>query len=254
MGKADLTIIVPVYNEQESLPKFKEEMDVYLKNTPVKSTVLFVNDGSKDNSLRIIKSIVEADKNYSFISLKNNGGLSTAMKAGFDFIETPYIGYIDSDLQTSPQDFNNYFKYLNDYAMVNGIRANRHDGIVKKLSSRIANNFRRNMVGDKIKDTCCPLKIMHTSYVNKMPFFKGMHRFLPALIMLQGGKVKEVEVQHFERYAGTAKYNLLNRLITPLIDTLVFSWIRKRNITYQIAELHSNGGRHSDSKSLPKYS
>ena len=92
------------------------------------------------------------------------------------------------------------------------------------------------MINDGIQDTCCPLKIMEATYARRIPFFDGMHRFLPALIQLQNGRVKQLPVQHFERYAGTAKYHLFNRLWGPLNDTFAFRWMRKRYINYSIAE------------------
>lgn len=231
-----LTVIVPVYNEEESLLRFREEMDKFLEVSPVNSQVLFVNDGSDDGSLDIIKSIALMDNRYGYISLAENGGLSTALKAGIDSATTPLIGYIDSDLQTSPLDFLSFFDHLDKYAMVNGIRANRQDSLVKKISSKIANSFRRAVINDGIADTCCPLKIIHTSFAKSIPFFKGMHRFLPGLVLLQGGKVKQLEVGHFERYAGTAKYHLFNRLVGPFVDTIAFLWMRNRTIRYEISD------------------
>lgn len=240
-----LTIIVPVFNEVDSLPKFKEEMDVFLEQAPISADVLFVNDGSTDGSDEVIWAIARADSRYGFIRLAKNSGLSTAIKAGIDYIQSPFIGYIDSDLQTLPLDFLLYLPYLENYALVNGIRAQRHDGVVKKLSSKIANAFRRWMIRDGITDTCCPLKIMRSDYAKRLPFFNGMHRFIPALIQLQGGQVKELEVRHFDRYAGQAKYHLFNRLIGPFFDTLAFVWMRKRNIRYTLAEESKKAEVHS---------
>jgi hypothetical protein len=120
--------------------------------------------------------------------------------------------------------------------MVIGIRAKRKDTIVKKLSSVIANWFRNTMIHDGIQDTGCPLKIMKTEYALRMPFFNGMHRFMPALLQLQGGKVKQIPVQHFNRYAGVAKYNLWNRIRKPFFDTLAFRWMRSRYINYSISK------------------
>ena len=94
------------------------------------------------------------------------------------------------------------------------------------------------MISDGIKDTCCPLKIMKTSFAKEMPFFTGMHRFIPALIQLQGGKVKQVPIAHYPRYAGTSKYHLWNRLIGPFFDTLAFRWIRSRYISYKVADFN----------------
>lgn len=231
-----LTILVPVFNEQECLRPFKEAMDQYLRLTPIHSEVLFVDDDSTDRSLAIICSLCAEDERYRYLSLAENGGLSTALKAGFDHVLTPWIGYIDADLQTVPEDFVNYFPYLDSYAMINGIRARRQDRFLKKLSSRLANRFRRVMINDGIADTCCPLKIIDTAYAKRLPFFRGMHRFLPALVQLQGGRVRQVEVRHFKRFAGTAKYHFWNRLVAPFFDTLAFIWMKKRYIRYQVAE------------------
>ncbi|MFD2245825.1 glycosyltransferase [Pontibacter ruber] len=236
MNSAELTIIVPVFNEEGCLTRFCEAMDAFLQQSPVVTQVLFVNDGSTDNSLAQIRAICQKKNGYSYLSLDRNYGLSTAIKAGIDAISSPYIGYIDSDLQTSPLDFLLFFEHLPDFQMVNGIRTKRKDTFIKKISSRIANAFRRYMIQDGIEDTGCPLKIVDAAYAKRVPFFDGMHRFLPALIQLQGGRVKQVPVQHFERYAGYSKYHLFNRLWGPLNDTFAFRWMRKRYIRYQVAE------------------
>ena len=234
MQNIRLTIIVPVYNEEESLGQFKTEMDKYLTATTVASQVLFVNDGSSDQSQSIIEEICAGDSNYQYLLLSQNHGLSTAVKAGIDACDTELVGYIDSDIQTTPMDFLNYFAYFPEYDMVNGIRANRKDTGVKKLSSKIANWFRRTMINDGIEDTGCPLKIIKTDFAKRIPFFDGMHRFIPALIQLQGGKVKQIPIQHFPRFAGTAKYNLWNRMKKPFFDTLAFRWMRSRYIRYSV--------------------
>jgi dolichol-phosphate mannosyltransferase len=233
--RTDLTIIIPVYNEEGCLARLSEAMDAFLARSPMPAQALFVDDGSTDSSLALIQAICESKPGYSYISLDRNYGLSTAIKAGIDFTDSVYIGYIDSDLQTSPLDLLLFFEYLPEYQMVNGIRSKRRDTFIKKISSRIANGFRRRMINDGIQDTCCPLKIIDARYAKQLPFFDGMHRFLPALVQLQGGKVKQVPVQHFERFAGYPKYHLFNRLWGPLQDTFVFRWMRKRNIRYAVA-------------------
>ena len=245
-AQPSLTILVPVYNEEGCLTRLCEAMDAFLPQSPMPTQVLFVNDGSTDNSLEQIREICHSKSRYSFISLSRNQGLSTAIKAGIDHCQSTYIGYIDADLQTSPLDFLLFFEYLPAYEMVNGIRTKRKDTFIKKISSRIANGFRRRMIQDGIVDTGCPLKIMDAAFAKRVPFFDGMHRFLPALIQLQGGRVKQVPVQHFERYAGTSKYHLFNRLWGPLQDTFAFRWMRKRYIRYTVAEQYINQqvGRH----------
>jgi len=233
-----LTIIVPVYNEEESLDQFRIEMDKFLNKTPIKTYVLFVNDGSTDKSAKIIENICDKYDSYRTLSLDKNYGLSTAIKAGIDNCKSSLIGYIDSDIQTSPLDFLNYFEYFPQYDMVNGIRAKRNDSVIKRFSSKFANSFRRMMINDNITDTCCPLKIIKTEKAKNIPFFTGMHRFIPALIQLQGGKVKQIPVSHYPRYAGTAKYHLFNRLSGPFFDTLVYRWMKKRYIRYRINDIN----------------
>lgn len=232
----ELTIVVPVFNEEESLPSFFLEMDSFIKASPVPSRVLFVNDGSTDNSLKILNEKCNTDSYCTVLSLDRNYGLSVAVKAGFDSCQTTLVGYIDADLQTHPSDFLSYFSYFPEYDMVNGIRAKRKDKLIKRLSSKIANTYRRLMINDAIQDTCCPLKILKSSYAREMPFFIGMHRFLPALVQLHGGKVKQIPISHSPRYAGTSKYHLLNRLVGPFFDTLAFRWMRSRYIRYKIAD------------------
>jgi glycosyltransferase involved in cell wall biosynthesis len=231
-----MTVIVPVYNEAECLDRFQLEMDHFLAAASIETTVLFVDDGSTDQSVAIITSIHDHNPSYDFIALKNNSGLSTALKAGIDFCQTPLLGYIDADLQTLPNDFSHMLQYLPEYDMINGIRMKRHDKWIKKLSSKIANTYRKTIIGDGIQDTCCPLKIIKTKYAKRIPFFSGMHRFLPAMVQYQGGKVKQIPVRHFPRYAGTAKYNLRNRLVGPFIDTFAVIWMKRRYICYHLEE------------------
>ncbi len=232
----ELTIIIPVYNEEESLPAFFQELDRFFAVTPVPSRALFINDGSRDNSLHILTEHCRKRQALcSLLSLDANYGLSTAIKAGIDHCTTSLIGYIDADLQTHPTDFLPYFSFFPEYDMVNGIRKKRQDNLIKKVSSKLANTYRRLMINDGIKDTCCPLKIIKAPFAQQMPFFIGMHRFIPALVQLQGGTVKQLPISHYPRHAGTSKYHLWNRLIGPFFDTLAFRWIRSRYIRYGIA-------------------
>ena len=237
--KDELTIVVPVYNEEESLPRFFVELDSFAGKSPIPLKTIFVNDGSTDESLTLLTGECETREYCSVLSLDRNYGLSTAIKAGIDHCRTSLVGYIDADLQTRPDDFIRFFEHFPEYDMVNGIRRKRQDTLVKKLSSKFANAYRRLMINDAIEDTCCPLKIIKTTYAQQMPFFIGMHRFIPALVQLQGGKVKQLEVSHYPRYAGTSKYHLFNRLIGPFFDTLAFRWMRSRYIRYEVVRRNS---------------
>lgn len=231
-----LTIVVPVYNEEGNILRLEKELGDFLKKAKVPSCVLFVNDGSKDNSERLLKEICARHTDFYYLGLARNGGLSAAMKAGIDNSDSEFVGYIDADLQTTPEDFNSLLDYIEDYEMVMGIRTGRKDSFVKNMSSKIANGFRRSMTHDGVEDTGCPLKILRTDYAKRIPFFTGMHRFLPALIQLQDGKVKQIPVRHFPRLAGKSKYNLRNRLVGPFKDCFAYRWMKKRYINYQVAE------------------
>jgi len=230
----EITIIVPVFNEEDNLERVKQEFSSYFASSKYRSKVLFVNDGSSDGSQDLIEHICRESERFSYIRLDRNYGLSTAIKAGIDQADTPFIGYIDSDLQTTPFDFELLLEHRNEYALVTGIRRNRQDDFLKRISSKVANGFRRFMTKDDVEDTGCPLKVMNALYAKRMPFFIGMHRFIPALMMLQEGKIKQVPVRHFPRIAGKAKYHLFNRLIGPFNDCFAYRWMKKRYINYKI--------------------
>jgi glycosyltransferase involved in cell wall biosynthesis len=237
-----MTIIVPVYNEVESLDRLSEVLKDYLSQAAVKSKVLFVDDGSTDGSREKIRAICK-DPDFSYIRFKENRGLSSAIKAGIDHCDTPLLAYIDADLQTTPYDFDLLLEDIKNYDAVIGYRAKRKDTLSKKIQSRIANAIRRSLIDDGIIDTGCPLKVIKTEMAKRLPFFDGMHRFIPALIRLEAGEVKQKEVQHFEREAGQSKFNIFNRSIRPLQDAFAYRWMKSRYINYEIAEHNLKEGQ-----------
>ncbi|MFC7358283.1 glycosyltransferase family 2 protein [Jejudonia soesokkakensis] len=230
----DFTIIVPVYNEEENLERVEKELLAYIAIATKKTSILFVNDGSKDKSQELIEAICQRNEAFNFINFEANRGLSAAIKAGFDHVEAPLVGYIDSDLQTAPEDFNLLLQHIGEYDLVTGVRANRKDSFVKNISSTIANGIRRAFTSDGMDDTGCPLKVIKSDYAKRIPMFKGLHRFLPAMILLQEGKVLQVPVQHFPRVAGTAKFGVWNRLLGPLMDCFAYLWMKKKYINYTV--------------------
>ncbi len=233
--EASLTILVPVYNEEDCIATLYEEMKKFLDQATMAVSILFINDGSTDGSPGLIENVCRKDARFSFVTLEKNRGLSTALKAGIDLCDTAFVGYIDADLQTHPEDFLKLMEFMDTYEIVTGYRVDRKDTLVKRMSSRIANAFRQWLLKDDIIDICCPLKIIRTDIAKEMPFFKGMHRFIPDMVTLLGGKVKQVPVKHYPRFAGTAKYNLLNRMLGPLVDAFVFRWMQRNAIRYKIS-------------------
>lgn len=234
MNKIYLTIIVPIYNEEENIEKLSSELNQFLQHSLKPAKVLFVNDGSTDKSQDKIELACQNYANFHFILFEKNCGLSAAIKAGFDFSDTEYTAYIDGDLQTTPMDFNLLFEFCEDYELVTGIRSKRQDSRVKRMSSTFANSIRNWFTEDGVEDTGCPLKIIKTENAKAIPMFKGLHRFLPAMIQLQGGKVKQVAVRHFPRNAGTAKFGLRNRIAGPLMDCFAYLWMKRKYINYRV--------------------
>jgi glycosyltransferase involved in cell wall biosynthesis len=232
----NFTIIIPIYNEEDNLKRLEEELLAYIQTSKIATKVLLINDGSTDGSQIGIETICKRHSGFSFLLFNKNYGLSAALKAGFDYTDTKLIGYIDADLQTSPSDFNLLLEHITDYDLVTGIRTNRNDKLSKKVVSKIANGIRKIFTKDGIDDTGCPLKVIKTEYAKRIPMFRGLHRFLPAMILLQGGKIKQIPIQHFPRVSGSSKFGIGNRLIGPLFDCFVYVWMKKKSINYKVSK------------------
>lgn len=235
----EFTIIIPVYNEEENLLPLEKILLDFIPKSLKTTSVLFVNDGSTDTSEGLIKEICARNSGFHFISLQKNSGLSTALKAGFDWVESPLLGYMDSDLQTHPDDFNLMLEEIEEYDFITGIRINRKDSFLKTFSSQFANRFRRLFTQDGVQDTGCPLKVIRTEFAKKIPMFKGMHRFLPALILLQHGRIHQIPVRHFPRKRGKASFGIANRIFGPFAACFTYLWIRRNYIRYEIKQTDS---------------
>lgn len=232
----EFTIIVPVYNEQDNLERVESTFITYFESESLSTKVLFVNDGSTDNSQKLMEEICSRSPKFGYISFEKNHGLSVALKAGFDSVQTPLLGYIDADLQTTPEDFNKLLEYKDDYHLITGVRSERKDSMSKNIMSKIANGIRRSFTHDGMDDTGCPLKVIHTEYAKRIPMFRGLHRFLPAMILLQNGRVLQVPIRHYPRIAGKANFGLWNRLVGPFTDCFAYLWMKKKYINYTIVK------------------
>lgn len=235
-SKYEFTIIIPVFNEEGNMPRLADTISSYLPRCPYKACALFVDDGSTDGSGSLIEKACSEHDGFFYIRFASNAGLSAAIKAGFDFAESRYVGYMDADMQTSPEDFSLLLPHIVDCSMVTGVRSDRHDNIFKRMQSRIANGFRRMMTHDGAADTGCPLKVFRTECAKSIPMFKGMHRFFPALVLLQdGGSYMQIPVRHYHRLAGKSKFHLWNRLLGPLADCFAYRWMKTRYINYSVS-------------------
>ncbi len=213
-----------------------EELSSFIETSRIATKVLFINDGSTDNSLNIIETICNNTSTFKFISFDKNYGLSAALKAGFDYADTDLIGYMDADLQTSPKDFELLLNHIDKYDLVTGVRTNRNDSLLKKLASKMANSIRRVFTKDGMDDTGCPLKVIKAEYAKRIPMFKGLHRFLPAMILLQNGTIKQVPIAHYPRVSGSSKFGIANRLFGPLTDCFAYLWMKRKTINYRISK------------------
>lgn len=233
----DFTVIVPLYDEEDNIPELERRLAAFLRNSICRTCVLFVNDGSADGSLECLKEACSRNPDFFYISFSVNCGLSAALKAGFDYACSEYVGYMDADMQTDPEDFNILLPHIKDFDMVTGVRVRRNDSPFKRFQSVFANSFRRMMTGDGATDTGCPLKVFRTTAAKSLPMFTGMHRFFPALILLQhGAGYKEVPVRHYRRMAGVSKFTMWNRVLVSLEDCFAYRWMKSRYIRYHVAD------------------
>lgn len=240
--KYDFTIIIPVYNESGSLERLEEKLKEYLPKASRKTCIILVDDGSTDGSTELIKEITSRNSHFFRIHFTENAGKGAALKAGFDATKSALLGYMDADLQTHPEDFELLLPYSKEYEVVTGWRQSREDTGIKKISSKVGNAVRSLFINDNIHDTGCPLKVIHTKNAKQIPMFTGLQRFIPAMILLQNGKIKEVPIPHYPRLAGESKYSFQNRFLGPLIDCFAYVWMKKTYIHYNIKETNLDEG------------
>jgi glycosyltransferase involved in cell wall biosynthesis len=228
---------VPVYNEAESLPPLMAEVAAALRAL-APCEVVMVNDGSTDGSLEVMLGLREKypELGIRIICLDRNYGLTTAMDAGFRAARGEALVTIDADLQNDPADIPKLLAHLADYDVAIGSRTSRRDRLVKRISSKVANAIRNWATEENIVDTGCSLKAYRPEYVRRLKLYKGLHRFLPTLLKLEGATVIEVPVNHRPRRYGVAKYHLLNRLVGPLLDLFAVRWMQKRHLSYRTEE------------------
>ncbi|MEC9491610.1 glycosyltransferase family 2 protein [Flexistipes sp.] len=230
------SVVVPVFNEERNIALLYKELSTVLKSLDLPYEIIFIDDGSTDNSLQEIKSLTSKDVSVRYISFKKNLGQSAALKSGFQHCRYSVTITMDSDLQNDPADIPGLLQFYGEYQMVNGWRKNRRDNFSKKIGSKIGNLVRNLFVHDNIKDTGCSLKVMDTAMLKRIKIYKGLHRFLPVLMMSEGAKVKEVPVNHRQRMHGTSKYNNLGRAFAGLYDLICVRWMIKHQINEEIKE------------------
>lgn len=231
----EISVVVPVYNEAESLPILIPKLAEVLKGLHKTCEVIFVDDGSTDGSRRIIKEMIPQYPSR-LIRFKENRGLSAALIAGMREARGKIIVTLDSDLQKDPSDIPKLLEQLDRYDMATGWRQKREDPWLKRISSRIANAVRNGLSGENIQDSACTLRAFKKECIKEIWVFNGMHRFLSTLVKMRGYRIIEVPVAHHPRKFGKSKYNIRNRMVRSFIDLLVVRWMKHRRIDYEIEE------------------
>jgi len=224
-----VSVIVPLFNEEENVSILQSELNTALGE--IDHEIIFVDDGSVD---RTVERIVSAP-NIRVIRFEKNTGQSAAIYAGLEAARGATAVLIDGDLQNDSADIPRLLAEIDRGAdLVCGYRAQRKDALVKRLTSRIANFVRSRFTKDGVRDTGCTLKAMRCECANELVPFKGMHRFIPALVKAAGYRLVEIPVNHRPRRFGQSKYNLGNRALRATIDMFGVRWLLSRRLNYKI--------------------
>lgn len=228
----EVSIIVPVMNEEESVPPLAQEISQALDGTQWDWECLWIDDASTDRTPEVLRELAAAAPRHRWVRATKNRGQSAALAAGFRLAQGAILGTLDGDGQNNPADFPALLERLsqNDVDMVNGIRAKRQDTWVRKLSSKIGNGFRNRLTHESVSDVGCAIRVFRRECVERIPVFRGMHRFLPTLVRMQGYRITEQPVDHRPRERGTTKYGIGNRLWVGIGDTLAVRWMLRRMV------------------------
>lgn len=230
------SVVIAAYNEEASLVTLHEELSAALARVDGPAEILFVDDGSSDGTLDVLRGIAEKDPRVRVIALEGNHGQSAALDAGFRAVAGEITITLDADLQNDPADIPRMVEYLDRADVVNGVRSKRRDSWVRKVSSAIGNGFRNRMTRESVSDVGCSLRVMRTSYLRRVKLFQGMHRFLPTLLHIEGARLIEVPVSHRPRRHGSSKYGIGNRLLVGIADVFAVRWMMRRQLRYRIRE------------------
>lgn len=235
-----ISVVIPIKDERDNIPLLAGQLLKFFDSRPESGSapfeLVFVDDGSSDGSGPLLDQLAVQSSTIRVLHLDRNHGQTAAFDAGFRQARGELIGTMDGDLQYDPNDFAKLLPFVERYDLVCGRRQARHDNVVRRWSSKIANRVRNWAVHDGISDTGCSLKVFKKAVVDRLPPFKNMHRFFPALAQMYGFSVTEVSVQHFPRAHGTSKYGIGNRLFAGLHDLFAVRWMQKRCLNYTIIE------------------
>ncbi len=227
----NVSVVVPLYNEEQSVAMLQRELAHAL--TGVDYEIIFVDDGSQDETV----ARIAADPRTRVLRFEKNAGQSAAIFAGLQAVRSEVAVLIDGDLQNDPADIPRLLAEISRGAdLVCGYRAQRKDTLLKRITSRVANFVRSRFTRDGVRDTGCTLKAMRRDCIGTLVPFKGMHRFIPALVKGVGYRLVEIPVNHRPRRFGQSKYGLGNRALRATIDMFGVRWLLSRRLNYKLRE------------------
>jgi glycosyltransferase involved in cell wall biosynthesis len=232
----EISVVVPAYNEAESLPEFLAELRQALDATGKSAEILLVDDGSDDGTPALLARERARDPRLKPMRMETRSGQSAALAAGLMRARGAVIVTLDADLQNDPSELPRVLDALQSADVVSGVRANRRDTWMRRVSSRIANGVRRAAIGDPITDIGCSFKAYRREALEGMPMFVGVHRFLPALCVFRGARLAEVPLAHRPRRHGVSKYGVHNRLWRGISDLIGVNWLKSRLIRVRVRE------------------
>ena len=241
-GTLDLSAVVPVHDEHESLEMLIGELRSALDATRQSWEIVLVDDASNDGSADRMRDAVRRDARVRAVTLARRAGQSAAIAAGLARARGRVIVTLDADLQNDPADLPKLLEALAHADVVSGIRAQRQDAASRRLASNVANAVRRAVLGDSVTDIGCSFKAYRREALVGLPAFIGVHRFLPALCQLRGARLAEVAVAHRARRFGVSKYGVTNRLWRGLYDLAGVRWLKSRLVSSPGQELNGSPG------------
>jgi dolichol-phosphate mannosyltransferase len=198
--------------------------------------LICIDDGSTDATKKILLKLARTKPYLTNIFFANNYGQSSALDAGFKAAKGEFVISLDGDGQNDPADIPKLVSLIKNADLVCGIRIERKDPWHTRLISKIANKIRGWLINDGVHDTGCSLKIYRKACLNQVKMYEGMHRFLPALFVIEGFRVCEIPVNHREREKGVSKYNVFNRSLNTIFDLFAIYWMQNRKLNYEITE------------------
>ena len=236
-----LSVVVPAYNERESVDRLVFEVHAALA-TVCPFELLVVDDGSTDGTRAALLELAKSRPWLRVIALDRHHGQTCGTAAGIRMAKGEILVTVDADLQNPPGEIPKLLAELDRADAVVGYRQKRNDSGVRKLSSRFANAVRNRITHETIRDTGCSLKVFRTEQIREVALFEGMHRFLPTLLKMHGRSVVEVAVDHRPRAAGASKYNIWNRVFKALFDCVAVRWMQWRVLRFDATDVTPPAG------------